>query len=173
MVLLRNFSPCFPIKRNIKAGFNRKANLVACYLPILSILRRRQAITSTKQLTKILASPKDVFGEATKIQHHFQNLIERIFSFSDIAHSCCEHCFPASAAPRPNISPIMEVPSDDFWDSLQSSFRTWFRLSQSSKNVPIWSLQNLYDLPDRLYITQFYPNNRGCPNRPGRLRLSG
>ena len=109
MVLLRNFSPCFPIKRNIKAGFNRKANLVACYLPILSILRRRQAITSTKQLRKILASPKDVFGEATKIQHHFQNLIERIFSFSDIAHSCCEHCFPASAAPRPNISPIMEL----------------------------------------------------------------
>ena len=74
-VLQRNFCPCFANKPNIMADFNRRANLVACYLLILSILRRKQAISSTK------------------IQHHVQNLMERTFSFSDVAHSRFEHFF--------------------------------------------------------------------------------
>ena len=75
LVLQRNFCPCFANKPNIMTDFNRRANLVACYLLIFSILWRRLAISSTK------------------IQHHVQNLMERTFSFSDIAHSRCEHFF--------------------------------------------------------------------------------
>ena len=75
LVLQRNFCPCFANEPNIMADFNRRANLVACYLLIFSILWRRLAISSTK------------------IRHHVQNLMERTFSFSDIAHSPCEHFF--------------------------------------------------------------------------------
>ena len=72
------------------ADFNQRANLVACYLLFLSILRRSQARRVPRR----------------------HSITSRTSSSSNIAHTRCEHfvlSFHTSEASRPHFPPITRI----------------------------------------------------------------
>ena len=132
--------------------FKRRANLEACYLSFLSILRRRQ-------------------GRRVPRRHSITWRTWRSL-VSNSANTRCKHfciIFSTSAASKPNlfsITGIVVMISGIAFDRPD-------RLSRLRAFPCMWSLQNLHDHPDRPDRTQLYPSDRGRLSRPGRLWSSG